>query len=97
MICDGKIAFSGGVNISDTQDLRIDPAAYHDVHMRFEGPIVDWFQTVFVEDWYYATRGDERLIHFLKEKSDLRLKKQTEEVQIISDELKVPPLSMQLI
>lgn len=97
VICDGKIAFSGGVNISDTQDLRIDPAAYHDVHMRFEGPIVDWFQTVFVEDWYYATRGDERLIHFLKEKSDLRLKKQTEEVQIISDELKVPPLSMQLI
>lgn len=97
VICDGRIAFAGGVNISDTQDLRIDPEAYHDVHMCFEGPIVDWFQTVFVEDWYYANRGDENLIHFLKEKSDQRLKKSNEQVQIISDEIKVPPLSMQLI
>jgi cardiolipin synthase len=97
LICDGKIAFTGGVNITDTQDLRIDPNAYHDVHMCFEGPIVDWFQTVFVEDWYYSNRDDEELLHFLKEKSDERLKRHNEQVQIICDELKIPPLSMQLI
>lgn len=97
IICDGNTAFTGGVNITDTQDLRIDPSAYHDVHMRFEGPIVDWFETVFVEDWYYSNRGDEQLLHFIKEKSDLRLRKRNEQVQIISDEIKVPPLSMQLI
>lgn len=96
-VCDGKIAFTGGVNITDTQNLQIDPSAYHDVHMRFEGPIVDWFQTVFVEDWYYSNRGDEQLLHFIKEKSDIRMLERSKQVQIISDEVKVPPLSMQLI
>lgn len=98
-VCDGKVAFTGGVNITDTQDISIDKNAYHDVHMRFEGPIVDWFQTVFVEDWYYSNRGDEELLHFIKQKSDERLQRHNEnkQIQVISDEVKIPPLSMQLI
>lgn len=96
-ICDGEIAFTGGVNISDTQDLRLDPKAYHDVHMRFEGPIVDWFETVFTEDWYYSNRSDDKLLEYLKEKSDERLLRQKEQAQLITNKVKIPSLSMQLI
>lgn len=97
VICDGKIAFTGGVNITDTQDLRIDPKAYHDVHMRFEGPIVEWFETVFAEDWYYSNRGDEALLHYLKEKNDDRLSHYKEQLQATDESTKIPSLSMQLI
>ncbi|HZJ97427.1 MAG TPA: cardiolipin synthase [Oligella sp.] len=96
-ICDGKIAFTGGVNITDTQDLRLDPTAYHDVHMRFEGPIVDWFETVFTEDWYYSNPSDEILLEYLKAKSDERLQQQKEQAQTITEKVKIPSLSMQLI
>lgn len=97
VVCDGKIAFTGGVNISDTQDLRIVPNAYHDVHMSFQGPIVDWFETVFAEDWYYTNHGEDQLLHYLSSKSDERLQQQNEQTQAISEEDKASPLSMQLI
>ena len=97
IICDGNVAFTGGVNITDTQDLRLDPGAYHDVHMRFEGPIVDWFETVFTEDWYYSNRNDGKLLEFLKNKSDARLLQQKEQAELITEKTKIPSLSMQLI
>ncbi len=54
LVVDGKLGFTGGVNITDEEDLRVDPNAYHDVHLRLVGPIVTWLQTTFLEDWAYA-------------------------------------------
>ena len=54
LVCDGKVGFTGGVNITDEEDKRVMDCAYHDVHLRLEGPVVNWLQTVFLEDWSYA-------------------------------------------
>ncbi|MBQ0132304.1 MAG: cardiolipin synthase [Comamonas sp.] len=54
VVIDGCIGYTGGVNITDEEDVRILPEAYHDVHVRLEGPVVNWLQTVFLEDWAYA-------------------------------------------
>ncbi|MCT9812023.1 cardiolipin synthase [Acidovorax sp. Be4] len=54
LVCDGRVAFTGGVNITDEEDKRVMASAYHDVHLRLEGPVVNWLQTVFLEDWAYA-------------------------------------------
>ncbi|MDX3907709.1 MAG: cardiolipin synthase [Pigmentiphaga sp.] len=55
LICDGKIGFTGGLNITDDEDERTRPDAYHDVHLRIEGGAVRWLQMVFLEDWAYTT------------------------------------------
>jgi cardiolipin synthase len=55
VVCDGRIGFTGGVNITDEEDRRTRPDAYHDVHLRVEGNAVRWLQTTFLEDWAYAT------------------------------------------
>lgn len=54
VVCDGRVGFTGGVNITDEEDLRTRPDAYHDVHLRLEGNAVRWLQTTFLEDWVYA-------------------------------------------
>lgn len=54
VVIDGRIGYTGGVNITDDEDRRIHQEAYHDVHVRLQGPVVNWLQTVFLEDWSYA-------------------------------------------
>ena len=54
VVIDGRIGYTGGVNVTDEEDKRILPHAYHDVHVRVTGPVVNWLQTVFLEDWAYA-------------------------------------------
>lgn len=54
VVIDGRIGYTGGVNITDEEDRRILPEAYHDVHIRLQGPVVNWLQTVFLDDWSYA-------------------------------------------
>jgi len=51
LVVDGRIGYTGGVNITDEEDVRICAEAYHDAHLRLEGPIVNWLQTAFLEDW----------------------------------------------
>ncbi|MEP7102949.1 MAG: cardiolipin synthase [Burkholderiales bacterium] len=60
VVCDGKVGFTGGVNITDEEDLRTRPDAYHDVHLRVEGAAVRGLQTTFLEDWVYATQQSPR-------------------------------------
>lgn len=55
VVCDGRIGFTGGVNITDEEDLRTRADAYQDVHLRIEGSAVRWLQTTFLEDWTYTT------------------------------------------
>ena len=55
VVVDGTVAFTGGVNITDDQDERVNPSAYHDLHLRVDGEVVRWLQLAFLEDWHYAT------------------------------------------
>lgn len=62
VIVDGRVGFTGGMNIGD-EYLGKDPRIgyWRDTHLLLEGPVVLQLQQVFAEDWYYAT--DEELTH----------------------------------
>ena len=49
LVVDGRVAFTGGVNIGD--DVR----SWRDTHVRIEGPAVHSLQAIFLEDWEFAT------------------------------------------
>jgi cardiolipin synthase len=65
LVIDGRIAFTGGINISDTyssapsgkragkkRDKAPDPTAgWRDTHIRIEGPVVAEFQKLFMDTW----------------------------------------------
>ena len=55
VVVDGRVAFTGGINITDDENERLNPDAYRDLHLRIEGNVVRSVQSVFVEDWAYAT------------------------------------------
>lgn len=55
VVVDDRIAFTGGINVTDEQDERLRADAYHDLHLRLEGEVVGLLQLVFAEDWVYAT------------------------------------------
>lgn len=55
VVIDGRIAYTGGINITDEQDERLRGDAYRDLHARLEGDVVSVLQLVFIEDWAYAT------------------------------------------
>lgn len=60
IVVDGKIGFTGGMNIGDEYLGRCRHRGYwRDTHLRVEGPAVLHLQKVFAEDWYFAT--NERL------------------------------------
>ena len=62
VLVDGRVAFTGGINITDAQNERVNDRAFRDLHLRMEGDVVRSVQSVFVEDWAYATGHDRR--HF---------------------------------
>jgi cardiolipin synthase len=55
VIIDGKVAFTGGINITDEEDESLREDAYRDLHIRLEGHVVSSLQLVFAEDWLYAS------------------------------------------
>lgn len=55
-VIDGRIGFTGGINVTDTQDERVHSGAFRDLHLRIEGAAVNGLQQVFVEDWLYASK-----------------------------------------
>jgi len=52
MVVDGRVGYTGGINIGE------EFLDWHDVHLELEGPVVRQLQSVFAEDWYFATRYD---------------------------------------
>ncbi|MFX0557923.1 cardiolipin synthase [Maribacter sp. CXY002] len=54
---DGKVAFTGGINISDKY-LKGDPALgnWHDMHMRIEGSAAMHLDYIFAMDWYLVSQ-----------------------------------------
>ena len=62
LIIDGRIAFTGGINISETysstpggkrskKKLAEQQAGWRDTHLRIEGPVVTEFQKLFMATW----------------------------------------------
>lgn len=75
LIVDGKVAFTGGVNISDTyarsspfrSKQRATDAAqvgWRDTHVRIEGPAVAAFQWLFIKAWASQDADDLRDAHY---------------------------------
>ena len=63
LVVDGRIGFTGGMNLREGHDLSLRPAhPVQDAHFRIDGPAVALLQEVFVDDWEFATgealRGD---------------------------------------
>lgn len=58
VICDGKVGFTGGINVTDDENEKLNPQAFHDLHLRIEGDAVRWLQVAWLEDWHYATQKD---------------------------------------
>jgi cardiolipin synthase len=57
LVVDGRVAFTGGMNISSRAfvDAPGNPAPIVDLHFRVEGPVVAQIENVFAGDWHFAT------------------------------------------
>lgn len=55
MVIDGRIGFTGGINIRQGGMLSENPSSpLHDMHFKVEGPVVRQLQRVFAEDWAFC-------------------------------------------
>jgi cardiolipin synthase A/B len=57
LLVDGRIAFTGGMNIGDRHLVagNTTTAPVVDLHFRVEGPVVADFQRIFLGDWHFVT------------------------------------------
>ncbi len=56
LVVDGKIGFTGGLNIREGHDAALTPShPIQDHHFRIAGPVVAQMQEVFVSDWAFCT------------------------------------------
>jgi cardiolipin synthase len=56
LVVDGRIGFTGGMNIRVGNCLRKRPShPVRDLHFRIEGPVVTHLQEVFADDWLFTT------------------------------------------
>ena len=57
LVVDGRIGFTGGMNIREGNCLADNPASpIQDLHFQIEGPVVAELQRSFAEDWTFTTR-----------------------------------------
>lgn len=56
LIADGRVAFTGGLNIGNENLIADQPAhAVFDTHFKVEGPLVSDLARSFADDWYFTT------------------------------------------
>jgi len=55
LIVDGKVGFTGGVNIADRYVKGLEWGKWRDTHVRIEGPAVHGLQKTFLTDWYFVS------------------------------------------
>ncbi|HEY4166157.1 MAG TPA: phospholipase D-like domain-containing protein, partial [Reyranella sp.] len=61
LVIDGRIAFTGGINIGAENLLATNPPhPVRDTHFRLEGPVVEQLTEAFADDWVYE-RGEKLL------------------------------------
>ena len=56
LIIDGKVGFTGGINIADRYVKGLKWGKWRDTHLRVEGPAVHGLQKIFLTDWYFVNR-----------------------------------------
>jgi len=57
LVADGRIAFTGGINIGGENVLSANPPhPVRDTHFRLEGPVVEQLVEAFADDWLFQTR-----------------------------------------
>jgi len=62
LVCDGQIAFTGGVNISDEWVALADGGGdWHDAAIQVEGPAVTQLEAIFLETWNRRAKKRARL------------------------------------
>jgi cardiolipin synthase len=54
VVCDGRVGFTGGMNIADAHSAELADPYWRDTHLRLTGPAVWPIQRLFFEDWYFA-------------------------------------------
>jgi len=78
LIVDGKVGFVGGVNIADRYyygDRRIG-GKWRDTHMKIEGGAISGLQSIFIQDWYFASRkriNDKRYFNQTKSEGERKI------------------------
>jgi cardiolipin synthase A/B len=55
LVVDGRVAFTGGMNIGDDYLDRGPLSPWRDTQVRIDGPSVESLQRIFIEDWDFAT------------------------------------------
>jgi cardiolipin synthase len=55
LVVDGRVGFTGGMNIRDDFLPADGRPPFMDLHARVEGPVVEHLQSAFAEDWLFTT------------------------------------------
>ena len=59
LVVDGRVGFTGGMNISDNNVMATDPRTpVQDTHFRLDGPVVAQLIEAFLQDWSFATEEE---------------------------------------
>ena len=56
VVIDGRIGYTGGMNIAKRYAQGIRAGIWRDTHLRVTGPVVSEMQTAFLVDWKFSTR-----------------------------------------
>ncbi len=54
VVCDGRVGFTGGMNVTDVHLADLCPTWWRDTHVGVEGSAVLSMQRVFMEDWLFT-------------------------------------------
>ena len=57
LVVDGRIGFTGGINIAQRYVTGTKLGPWRDTHLRLEGEAVGMLQIVFITDWFFVTSG----------------------------------------
>ena len=56
LVVDGKIGFTGGINIAQRYVTGTKMGPWRDTHLRLEGEAVGMLQIVFIADWFFVSK-----------------------------------------
>lgn len=57
-IIDGRVGFTGGINIADRYINGVKWGPWRDTHLRIDGQAVAMMQALFIADWYFVNKKE---------------------------------------